>query len=79
MKTMPVGEFKARFSEAVEQVRRGEEIVISYGRKHENVAVLIPYSTYKHKNQVSLGLLKGKVSVSFAEDFEMSSEELLGE
>lgn len=79
MKTMPVGEFKAHFSEAVEEVKRGEEIVISYGRKRENVAVLIPYSAYKHKKKVSLGLLKGKVSVSFAEDFEMSSDELLGE
>ncbi|TVR05383.1 MAG: type II toxin-antitoxin system Phd/YefM family antitoxin [Spirochaetaceae bacterium] len=79
MKTMPVGEFKANFSEVVEQVKRGEEIVISYGRKRENVAVLIPYSTYTQNNAVSLGQLQGKASVSFADDFEMSGEELLGE
>lgn len=76
---MPVGEFKAHFSEAVEQVKRGEEIVISYGKKRENVAVLIPYKTYKQKHKVTLGVLKGKASVAFADDFEMTTEELIGE
>lgn len=76
MKTMPVGEFKAHFSEAVEQVKRGEEIVISYGKKRENVAVLIPYETFKQKNKVTLGVLNDKASVAFADDFEMSAEEL---
>ena len=79
MKTMPVGEFKAHFSEAVEQVKRGEEIVISYGKKRENVAVLIPYETYKQKNKVTLGALKGKASVAFADDFEMNSDDLISE
>jgi prevent-host-death family protein len=77
MKTMPVGEFKAHFSEAVEQVKRGEEIVISYGKKRENIAVLVPYSTYKQKNRIKLGVLKDKASVEFADDFEMSPEELI--
>ena len=79
MKTMPVGEFKARFSEALEHVKHGEEIVISYGKKHENVAVLIPYETYKQKNSVVLGALKGKASVVFADDFDMRPEDLVGE
>lgn len=74
---MPVGEFKAHFSEAVEQVKRGEEIVISYGKKREKVAVLVPYATYKRKNNVTLGVLKDKASVEFADDFEMSPEELV--
>ena len=75
---MPVGEFKAHFSEAVEEVKRGGEIVISFGKKRENVAVLIPYATYKQKYRVTLGKLKGRANVSFADDFEMSGEELLG-
>ena len=79
MKTMGVGEFKARFSEAVEAVKHGEEIVISYGRKRENIAVLVPYATFKHRNAIRLGSLSGKATVRFADGFEMSAEELAGE
>jgi prevent-host-death family protein len=79
MKTMAVGEFKARFSEAVEAVKHGEEIVISYGKKRQNIAVLVPYASFKHKNAITLGSLAGKASVQFADDFEMSADELVGE
>lgn len=79
MKTMPVGELKAHFSQVVKEVKNGEEIVVSYGKKHENVAVLIPYSTYRKKNSVRLGLLKNQGSVEFSHDFKMTSEELVGE
>ncbi|MCB0109500.1 MAG: type II toxin-antitoxin system prevent-host-death family antitoxin [Caldilineaceae bacterium] len=30
MKIFPVGEFKAHFAEIIEQVRSGEEIIITY-------------------------------------------------
>jgi len=76
MKTMQVGELKARFSEVVEEVKNGEEIVISYGKRRENVAVLIPYSTYQKTNKVKLGILQGRAQVTFAEDFKMDSDEL---
>jgi prevent-host-death family protein len=49
MKTYTVGDFKTHFSEVMERVRLGEEIIISYGKKKENVAVLIPYAAYKTK------------------------------
>ncbi len=76
MKTFAVGEFKARFSEIVERVRAGDEIIISYGKKKENVAVLIPYAAYKTK-KIRLGLLQDK-SLKIQDDFKMSEEELLG-
>ncbi len=79
MKTMPVGELKAHFSQVVEEVKNGEEIVVSYGKKHENVAVLIPYSTYRKKNRIRLGLLKDQGSAEFGDDFKMTAEELIGE
>jgi antitoxin (DNA-binding transcriptional repressor) of toxin-antitoxin stability system len=41
MKTLTVGEFKSRFSEALEAVRAGETIVVSYGRDHRKVAALV--------------------------------------
>ena len=77
VKTMQVGQFKAQFSEVLEQVKGGEEVVISYGRKRENLAVLIPYSAYKKRNRIRLGILQGSAYVSFAKDFEMSDEELV--
>lgn len=75
MKTFAVGEFKAHFSEIIERVRAGEEIIISYGKKKENVAVLIPYTSYKSK-KISLGLLKNK-PLRIHDDFEMTEEELI--
>ena len=76
MKSFPVGEFKTHFSEIIEQVRLGEEIVITYGKKKENVAVLIPYSAYKTR-KIQLGLLQDK-TLKIHDDFEMTEEELLG-
>lgn len=76
MKTLPVGEFKTHFSEVINDVRAGEEIIITYGKKKEQVAVVIPYSSYKKRNQIKLGLLKNK-SYKIHEGFEMTEEELL--
>jgi prevent-host-death family protein len=76
MKTFAVGEFKTHFSEIIERVRAGEEIIISYGKKKENVAVLIPYAAYKTK-KIRLGLLQGK-TLTIHDDFKMTEEELLG-
>jgi prevent-host-death family protein len=78
MKTMPVGELKARFSEVIEAVKRGEKIVVSYGKKKENLAVIVPFSQYRKKNAVRVGLLEGKAKYEFADDFEMTTEELAG-
>lgn len=76
MKTYQVGEFKTHFAEIIEQVRAGEEIISSYGKKKENVAVLIPYAAYKTK-KIRLGLLQEK-RLTIHDDFKMSAEELLG-
>ncbi len=76
MKTLPVGEFKSRFSEVLDEVKTGEEIIITYGRKKENVAVIIPYKNYEKKNIITLGLLKNK-QMKISNDFEMTAEELL--
>jgi prevent-host-death family protein len=76
MKTFPVGEFKTHFSEIIERVRSGEEIIITYGKKKENVAVVIPYAAYKTK-RIRLGLLQDR-SFKIHDDFEMTEVALLG-
>jgi len=75
MKTFTVGDFKTHFSEMLERVQSGEEIIISYGKKKENIAVLIPYAAYKTK-KIRLGLLQDK-SFKVHDDFKMTEEELL--
>ncbi len=76
MKTVTVGDFKTHFSELIERVRAGEKIVISYGKKKEKVAVLIPYAAYKPK-KIQLGLLQDK-SLNIHNDFKITEKELLG-
>lgn len=77
MKTMTVGQFKARFSEALDAVRGGETIVVAYGRSHQKVAAMVPYSALPPTAKRPLGLLKGKARVKFAKDFALEDESLL--
>ncbi len=76
MKSLPVGDLKTHFSEVIDEVRSGEEIVITYGKKKENVAVIVPYNEYKKRNAIKLGLLQDK-TFKMNSDFEMTEEELL--
>ncbi len=77
MQTMTVGEVKAHFSEVLELVQSGEDVVISFGKKKEKIAVLVPFSNYEKKPQRQLGLLAGKASFALRDDFKISDEELL--
>jgi antitoxin (DNA-binding transcriptional repressor) of toxin-antitoxin stability system len=77
MKTMTVGEFKSRFSEALEAVRDGETIVVSYGRNHRKVAAMVPYSDLAAGKKRPLGLLKSKARVKFGRDFALEDEPFL--
>ena len=76
MKTLPVGELKTHFSKILNDVKSREEIIITYGKKKENIAVIVPYKNYKKKNKIKLGLLKDK-KMKIQEDFKMTEEELL--
>ncbi len=78
MKTLPVGELKTHFSDVLDRVQHGEEIAVSYGRKKEKVAVIIPYSHYKQPAQRTLGVMEESASYKVKGDFKISTEELLG-
>ncbi|GAA4303915.1 hypothetical protein [Compostibacter hankyongensis] len=77
METMTVGRFKAHFSEVLKRVMAGEEIGISYGKKKDVVARLVPKVTPK-KPKRKMGILEGKAKVVFAPNFKMTGEEFLG-
>lgn len=49
MKTLPVGELKAQFSEVLEKVRKGEKYGIVYGKKKKPVAMIVPYTDIEKK------------------------------
>jgi len=78
MKTMPVGELKAQFSEVLEKVKQGESFGILYGRKKKPIAMIVPYTEKKTKKERIIGLLDGKIDIKISEDFQMTEEELLG-
>ncbi|MBW1700466.1 MAG: type II toxin-antitoxin system prevent-host-death family antitoxin [Deltaproteobacteria bacterium] len=77
METLTVGELKARFSEMLARVRRGQKIIISYGKKREKIAVLVPYLKYRAKPERKLGLLSGRSQCVIHKDFKLSDEEML--
>jgi antitoxin (DNA-binding transcriptional repressor) of toxin-antitoxin stability system len=77
MITMQVGKLKTNFSEVLQKIRTGEKIAISYGKKKEKIAVLIPFSEYSKKQSRTLGLLQNKASMNIHNDFAMSDEELM--
>ena len=78
MQTVQVGEFKARFSELMDSVRNGETIVVANGRNQEKVAALIPYAQLDASTPRTLGTLVGMAKVAFADDFEVTDQDLLG-
>ncbi len=77
MKTVSVGDLKTHFSAVLEQVKEGETFIVSYGRKKEKVAALIPYQQLPRGKSRPLGLMEGKAHCYFDDDFAISDDELL--
>ena len=78
MKTLPVGELKAQFSEVLEKVSHGEVFGITHGKKKKPVAMIVPYQENSAKKARKIGLYNGKITIKIAEDFEISEQDLLG-
>ncbi|MFA6506712.1 MAG: prevent-host-death protein [Treponemataceae bacterium] len=78
MKSLPVGELKAQFSEVLEKVKQGEKFGILYGKKKKPIAMIVPFSEVEEKKERKLGIMDGKYQIKFAGDFKMTEEELLG-
>ncbi len=77
MKSLPVGELKAQFSDVLEKVQQGESFEITYGKNKKPVAKIVPIMSEKPKKKRKLGILEGKVKFKFAKNFKMTDEELL--
>lgn len=78
MKTMTVGELKAQFSEVLTQlVQNGEPVAVSFGRKKEKVAAIIPYAQLPVQADRPLGVMKGRARCVTHENFALDDEEML--
>lgn len=79
MKTIAIGEFKRDLSHILKEVHEmGEQYILEYGRKHQKVAILIPYDkSYEIRPEREFGIFQGKGSFKIHDDFEMTDEELL--
>ena len=78
MVTLPVGEFKAHFSEILKKVENGAEFVISYGKQKQKVAAIIPFEKFaSRRSPRKIGILKGKAGFRISDDFNMTDEEFL--
>jgi prevent-host-death family protein len=77
MKTLQVAEAKNHFSAVLKDVELGNEIAVSYGKKKETIAVIVPYEKWKKSRKRELGTLKDRAKVTFAEDFIMTTEEFI--
>lgn len=77
MKSLPVGELKAHFSEVLEKVKEGESYGILYGRKKKPVAMIVPFKETEEKKERNLGILEGRYKVTFGDDFAMTEEEFI--
>ena len=77
MKTVTIAEFKTNFSMYADKVEKGEELIVTRGRKKKKIFKISPFRDEKPVKR-KLGILQGKVTVKFHDDWEMSDEELLG-
>lgn len=79
MKTLSVAELKAQFSEVLTRMALdGEPVAISFGRRKQKVAALVPYQMLQDPRPRVLGPLQGRARFQLREDFALSDDELLG-
>ena len=77
MRPMIIGDLKTHFSQVIKNVKSGEEIAVTFGRKKEIVAYLIPKAARIGAKR-QLDILQGKGTVTFADDFKLTNDEFLG-
>jgi prevent-host-death family protein len=77
MKTVSIADFKANFSDYAEKVQKGLELIVTSGRNKKKIFKVMPIEEEKPFKR-KLGLLKGKATVVFHDDWKMTTEEFLG-
>jgi antitoxin (DNA-binding transcriptional repressor) of toxin-antitoxin stability system len=78
MKTMTIGDLKTNFSAALKKVEAGEKIAITFGRKKEIKAMLVPNENLTGLTKRKLGSLEGIVTAKFIGGHNTTEEEFYG-
>ncbi len=78
MKTMTVGDLKTNFSAVLKEVEAGEKIAITFGRKKEIKAMLVPSESVTEPKKRKLGAWEGKVTAKFIGGYNTTEEEFYG-
>jgi len=73
MKSVTIAEFKRSLPDLLDQVAKGERIVVQRGRKRENVAILGPFKDLQTTPR-ALGLLSKRGKPVF-KDWEINESE----
>jgi hypothetical protein len=68
-------EFKKNFSKVIRQLKTGEQFTIMSENGGEIIGFLTPEVPKKFERK--LGILEGKATFTFAEDFKITEEEFL--
>ena len=76
MKTVTIADFKANLSDYADKIQKGEEFVVTHGRKKRKIFRVLPYKEKKLIKR-KLGILNGKVKIRFSKDFKITTEEFL--
>ena len=76
MSTMSIADFKAQFSDVIDIVEKGGVIIVTKGKNRKPVEAFVPMDRVQPKKR-KLGILQGKASVKFTDDFKMTTAELL--
>ncbi|GBF44602.1 prevent-host-death family protein [Leptospira ellinghausenii] len=76
MKSYAVGELKSHFSEVLEYVKKGEKVGILFGKNKRTIAMIVPINQ-KSDAKRKIGLLDGKVKITFEKNFSITEEEFL--
>lgn len=71
---MSVGDLKTHFSEVLETVKQGNKIGILYGRIKRPIAMIVPYAEEKRTRR-KLGILDGKIHITFGDTFALNPGE----
>jgi len=75
MKTISLTETGTNIQSILRDIASGNELAITHGENKEMIAVIIPYETWMKTKKRQLGALQDRGSVTFENDFYMTTEE----
>ncbi|MBE0492617.1 MAG: type II toxin-antitoxin system Phd/YefM family antitoxin [Sulfurospirillum sp.] len=80
MQSIQIAQLKSRFSDILKTIKNdGEKYIVEYGKKHEKIAMIIPYDkSLEIEEKREFGICKNKGNFTMKKDFELSDEEFLG-